>query len=317
MAEYPSLSTFETQVPGLTEAELVKEGGQKAVYRATIEGQTVALKVIALDPRESEPEESDPEEFDSGESDSEESEPDNSSAVERAKREVAILEQVDIPVLARLGPSGLSKIHTDEGRWLYFTEEWIEGINLRKMIHNSRLEPKKVSRLGVDLIQAACWLSDRGLIHRDIKPDNIIWATDRSRFVLLDPGIAFDLYGPSLTSFLGPIGTMGYFSPEQINASPKRTLDFRSDLFTIGVVLYEAAVQEHPFMTANTTPYQTMAGILAVAPKPVVERRRDFPASLSSFIARLLGKAPHLRYRTCKQARQAIEELATTLGVTE
>ena len=300
MVEYPSLSIFEAHVPGLTKADLVKKGGQKAVYRATIDGQTVALKVITLESKET---------------DAEESQADTSAAVERAKREVDILEQADLPVLARLGPSGLSYFETCEGRWVYFTEEWIEGITLRQMIRKSSLDPSQVVRLGVDLIQAACWLSDRGLIHRDIKPDNIIWATERSRFVLLDPGIAFDLYGPSLTSFLGLIGTMGYLSPEQINASPKRNLDFRSDLFTIGIVLYESAVGEHPFMRTNSTPNQTLAGILTETPKAVVERQEHFPITLSDFIARLLGKSPHLRYRKCSMATQAIEELANSLGV--
>ena len=299
MAQYPSLSVLKSQIPGLIEAELVKEGGQKAVYRATIDDQTVALKVIDLEP--SKP-------------DHEESEPTISSSVERAKREVDILSQVDLPVLAKLGPSSISEFDTNEGRWLYFTEEWIEGITLQNMIRNSGLNPVQIARLGVDLIQAACWLSDRGLIHRDIKPDNIIWATDRSRFVLLDPGIAFDLYGPSLTSFPMLVGTMGYLSPEQLDVSLKRTLDFRSDLFAIGVVLHEAATGEHPFMTAQTTPYEILAGILKGRPKAVIEGQSDFPVALSDFIARLLAKAPHLRYRTCELAKRAIEEIADTLG---
>ena len=110
------------------------------------------------------------------------------------------------------------------------------------------------------------------------------------------------------------VGTMGYLSPEQLDISLRRTLDFRSDLFAIGVVLYEAAVGEHPFMTAQTTPHEVLAGILKGRPKAVTESRNDFPVALSDFIARLLAKAPHLRYRTCELAKKAIEEIAVKLG---
>ena len=142
-----------------------------------------------------------------------------------------------------------------------------------------------------------------------------MWAADRSRFILLDPGIAFDLFGPSLTRIPIPVGTMAYLSPEQMDPYRKRTLDFRSDLFAIGVVLYEAAVAEHPFMSVGTTPSQVLAGILTGTPRTVADRIQGFPPDLSDLISRLLGKAPHLRYRTCDRALAAIEEIAASLGV--
>ena len=142
-----------------------------------------------------------------------------------------------------------------------------------------------------------------------------MWATDRSRFVLLDPGIALDLYGPSLTRMPVTVGTMAYLSPEQMDPYRKRSLDFRSDLFAIGVVLYEAAVAEHPFMAVDTTPAQVLAGILVGSPESVADRLEGFPPALSDLISRLLGKAPHLRYRTCDRARAVIEDIAALLGV--
>ena len=300
MAEYPTGMVLAEHVPDIDAAELVQTGGQKAVYRATLGGQAFALKVIAL-----------------GSADVTLDEPDTdiSAVVGRVKREVAILEQVDVPVLARCGPLGLSTIQIGDASWLYFTEEWIEGTRLQHMIRDDGLSPDQIAQMGVDLIQAACWLSNRDLVHRDIKPANIMWATDRSRFVLLDPGIALDLYGPSLT--LGPmlVGTLPYLSPEQMDPSRKRALDFRSDLFAIGVVLYEAAVAEHPFMTVGTTPTQVLAGILTATPQALINRVDDFPQALSDIVARLLGKSPHLRYRTCKRAQAAINTVAQSLGV--
>ncbi len=300
MTEYPTGIDLANHIPGIDAAELVQTGGQKAVYRATLGGQAYALKVVALGPEEVSLEESDT---------------DISAAVERVKREVAILRQVDVPVLARCGPLDLSITKIGGARWLYFTEEWIEGNGLPHMIRDGRLSPDQVAQLGVDLIQAACWLSKRGLVHRDIKPANIMWAFDRSRFVLLDPGIALDLHGPSLTLGPMPVGTIPYLSPEQTDVYKKRSLDFRSDLFAIGVVLYEAAVAEHPFMPVGSTPSQVLAGILTAKPPALVDRLEGFPQALSDLVARLLGKSPHLRYRTCERALAAIEAVAASLGV--
>ena len=308
MTEYPTGTALVGHIPDMANAELVQAGGQKGVYRARIKGQTVALKLIALAPEETMSASSDG-------GTSTEIDADISAVVGRVKREVAILEQADVPVLSKRGPLGLSRIRIGDDRWLYFTEEWIEGESLLDMIRRGRLPPAQVSRLGVDLIQATCWLSGQGLVHRDIKPANVMWANDRSRFVLLDPGIALDLHGPSLTLAPVTVGTMAYLSPEQMDASRKRALDFRSDLFAIGIVLYEAAVAEHPFMSVGTTPTQVLAGILSRTPQPVAVRVQGFPLELSNLVARLLGKAPHLRYRTCDRARAAIEHVAASMGV--
>lgn len=299
MPDYLTGTNLKAYIPGVDAAAFVHKGGQKAVYKATIEGQVVALKVVALGSKRAV---------------SEEQAANMHATVARAQREVDILEQVDVPVLARRGPLDLSILTIGENLWLYFTEEWIEGRTLQAMIRECRLSPQQVARVGVDLVQAVCWLSNRSLVHRDIKPANVMLASDRSRFVLLDPGIALDLYGTSITQVPAPVGTMAYLSPEQMDPSRKRSLDFRSDLFAIGVVLYESAVTEHPFRTSDSTLYQVLSGILTQTPRPVAERIEDFPQNLSTFISRLLGKAPHLRFRTCDRALKTIEEIAAALG---
>lgn len=300
MVQYPGETVVADRIPDVDSAELVETGGQKAVYRATIRGQDFALKVVALDTTQANVEDRDTE---------------TSAVVARVQREVEILGQVDVPVLARLGPTGLSTVQIDGVTWLYFTEEWIEGSSLRAMVRHGSLPSHQVAQLGVDLVQAACWLSDRGLVHRDIKPANVMWACERSRFVLIDPGIALDLYGPSLTHAAVSVGTIGYFSPEQMDPARKRSLDFRSALFTIGVVLYEAAAAEHPFMTLGTDPSQVLAGILTASPTALTDRVQDCPQGLSDLVARLLGKSPHQRFRTCQRARNAFEAVAASLGV--
>ena len=312
MPEYPDGPELVASIPQVDKAELVQKGGQKAVYKARMEGQIVAVKVIPLESDDAISKEAD---ADAIEEVTTEADADMNSAIERAKREVDILDQVDVPVLAKRGPSGLLTFQVRDARWLCFTEEWIEGRTLQAMIGGGRFTPDRIVRLGIDLIQATCWLSSRELVHRDIKPANVMWAEDRSRFVLIDAGIALDRHGPSLTQFPAVVGTMAYLSPEQTDPSRKRSLDFRSDLFAIGIVLYEAAVGKHPFIEIGTTPLQVLASILKKAPKPVAEVVADFPSTLSAFISRLLNKVPHLRFRTCDRAHKAIEGIATELGV--
>ena len=314
MANFPDGLELSASIPDVDSADLVQKGGQKAVYRAVIQGEVVAVKVVAVEP--------DAQTFDEIEVDvsEEEIEPEDAapsvnSAIERAKREVTILEQVDVSVFARRGPLGLATFQFGGRNWLYFTEEWIEGQSLQAMIRQGRLTVEQVVRLGVDLVHAISWLSSREMVHRDIKPANVMWAEDRERFVLIDPGIALDLQGPSLTQFPMAVGTFAYQSPEQMDYARKRDLDFRSDLFALGIVLYEAAAGEHPFMKAGTTAVQAMSGILTDSPKPVNEIVEDFPPVLGDFITRLLQKPPHFRYRTCNLVRRAIEDIATDLGI--
>ena len=103
MPEYPDSSELVDSIPQVEVAELVQKGGQKAVYKATIEGQTVALKVIPFRPEDVIPEDGDPDIVE----DPPEDDFDMNPAVERIKREVAILEQADVPVLSKRGPLGL------------------------------------------------------------------------------------------------------------------------------------------------------------------------------------------------------------------
>ncbi len=112
----PTGATLAAYIPELDNAELVQEGGQKAVFKATIKEHIVALKVITLV---------------SDEASAEDADASMSAVAERAQREVTILEQVDVPVLTRRGPLGLSPINIGTRPCLYFTEEWIEGTTLK------------------------------------------------------------------------------------------------------------------------------------------------------------------------------------------
>ena len=300
MAEYPDESVLQEIIPSLETAILVEHGGQKAVYKALLNGEYVALKMIAVNVQEEAADDMEEE----------------STAVDeiaaRAAREVGILKDVDVPVLARLGSLDLNSVRIGEQPWIYFTEEWIEGNSLRDMLRQETLSLTQLARLGQDLIEAACWLARRNFVHRDIKPANIMWSENRLRFVLLDPGIALDLEGPSLTRSPMVVGTAAYLSPEQMDPTRKRNLDFRSDLFAIGIVLYEAAVGEHPFRPPGTSQKDVWGKILTSTPHAVSARVDEFPVPLSDFISRLLGKKPHMRFRTCDRALADLQCIANS-----
>ena len=305
MPEYPTPSQLAPELPSLDDIELVDHGGQKVVYSAYFDGRKVALKLIPLQDKRSP----------NNEEEEDEEEPDTDTATERAKREFAILEKANTPELAKAGPLGFSTITLGGQNWAYFNEEWIEGRSLDHIIREGPQRPELVAQLAVNLIQAVCWMASQGLIHRDIKPPNIKLANDRSHFVLLDPGIALDLHGPSLTSGAILVGTMGYLSPEQMDLTKKRQLDFRSDLFAAGVVLYEAASGKHPFMSGRTSQTEVLAGIMSHTPPALTLAVPGFPQNLSDLVARFMGKAPHLRFRSCSQALSAAREVADSLGV--
>ena len=110
MADYPEESVLQEHIPGLETASLVARGGQAAVYRAEIDGQVVALKMIAVATQEEEEEEEE-----GGES------PDAGEAFMRAYMEVDILKDVDVPVLPKLGPFGLTSVTIGDQKWLWFT----------------------------------------------------------------------------------------------------------------------------------------------------------------------------------------------------
>ena len=278
MTQPPNEIMLAELIPGLEAADLISIGGQKAVYKAQLGGRAVALKLIGLQPEGLLDE-------DVNEDSDEENVIEVNVPLERARREFEILSQVDVPVLARRGPVDLNIAEVDGKFWLYFTEEWIDGRTLRSMIQEGNLSPEQIVRLGNDLIEAVCWLAERELVHRDIKPANVMFEVERSGYVLIDPGLALDLQAPSLTQANATVGTIHYLSPEQIDPSRKRALDFRSDLFAIGVVLYEAATGEHPFAHRRASLSEVLFGIHHTNPAPVTDKIEGFPPELSKFIS--------------------------------
>ena len=128
-------------------------------------------------------------------------------------------------------------------------------------------------------------------------------------FVLLDAGFAFDVIGESVSAgFL--VGTRIYFSPEQFDYSNRRTgLDFRSDMFALGVTMYEMATRKHPFWSRGQSSEMFYSNVTSLTPEPPSSIVPDFPEELDEIILRMLGKSPHLRYRNCDHLTRALEAI--------
>ena len=265
---------------------LPRSGGQKQVFPCEIDGTKYALKFLATEPAVS---------------------PDADVSVEpvdevlaRARREISIMEKCSSPHLVKLGPIGLTETDIGGQRLLYFSEEWIDGEDLQDRIRRGPLLVASVVSIGRHITSAVEELWTLRKVHRDIKPGNIMTRASTDEHVLLDLGLAFDL-GDNSISGVGLVhGTLKYLSPEQMDYTKRRSLDFRSDLFALGVVMYEAATGTHPFVSQSMSSNHVLAAILTAPAADPRKLRPDLPESLRDIILRLLAKRPHLRYRRCE-----------------
>ena len=271
----------------------VAAGGMKRVYKGTIGGTTYALKFT-----EGPDTEGDLEDFE------------NTDTAIRAKREVETMRECDCPHMVKLGPIGLTFVEFDGQRLIYFTEEFVDGKDLKMILReHGRLLPADVIRLGLHIGRAidALWKMEK--IHRDIKPANVMCRTSNGDFVLLDAGLVFDLGAETVS--VGPVGTRPYFSPEQFDFSNRRTvMDFRSDLFSLGVTMYEMLTGVHPFWEQGDSLASLYNKIVTMPAQPPQERC-EVPDELNEIILRLLGKSPHLRYRRCEMLLDALEKISS------
>lgn len=288
---------IETHFDGVTDVQFLGKGGQKSVFRCRFNGAYYALKfsqspdgILGANPDSTEAEE----------------DPD---VIVRARREVETMRDCKSNHMVKLGPIGLGFVEIEGESLLYFTEELIEGEDLAAWLRSrGKMDCEEIVRLGLHIADAIKGLWDLGKIHRDIKPGNIMRRTNGD-FVLLDAGLAFDVAGESLSGgFL--VGTRIYFSPEQFDYSNRRTgLDFRSDMFALGVTMYQMLTGIHPFWKrgdSSETFYSNVTSASPLKPSAIV---RDVPESLDEIILRLLGKAPHLRYRKCDQLINALKKV--------
>jgi serine/threonine protein kinase len=280
-------------IPQVSDVQFLDRGGQKIVFTGIINNEKYALKFMSPNP------------LDTG-LNSEQI--DNVTA--RAQREVETMQQCSTPYLVRMGPIGLTSDEIDGNPIIYFTEEFIEGRNLIQYLREmGPLSVAELQRLALHISEAINTIWQFSKIHRDIKPGNIMRRDGTGDFVLLDMGLIFDLQDASLSVF--PVGTPFYFSPEQTNFNNRRTvMNFRSDLFSLGIVLYEMAIGRHPFVTPSShTTWDVIGNIVNMTQEQPISHRPDLPQRLNDIIMRLLAKRPALRYRSIALFQLALREV--------
>src|SRR6476469_6652408 len=210
---------------------------------------------------------------------------------------------------AKLSHPHIVPIHTvGEGQGLvYFVMGYVDGESVGGRIkRRGKLPVEEARRIMKETADALSAAHSLGVIHRDIKPDNILLEGTRGRVMVTDFGIAKALSstsGATLTGVGVAIGTPSFMSPEQ--AAGERDIDGRSDLYSLGVVAYQMLTGELPFNAPS------VAGILMkqiTEPAPDLRRKRqDIPEDLALAVARCLEKDPGNRWPTADSLRRALE----------
>jgi len=206
----------------------------------------------------------------------------------------------------------------------FLTMELVEGSSLDHSVTVGGLPAPRVIELGIAMADALAAAHEKGVIHRDLKPANVMLTKD-GRVKVLDFGLAklalsdsnLDLtHAATMTTPLSDagqvVGTVPYMAPEQIRGG---TVDARTDLFALGVVLYELASGKRPF--TGETHADIASTILRDAPKPLRSVREDFPPDLHRIVGRCLEKNPRERFQTALDVSNELRGLRKELERSE
>jgi adenylate cyclase len=273
---------------------LLGAGGMGEVYRARDSklGRDVALKVLppemATDP----------------------------ARLKRFQREARAVAALNHPHIVTI-----HSVDEVEGRH-FLTMELVEGVALGELIPREGLPLDKLLELAISLTDALAAAHEKGIVHRDLKPANIM-VDNRGRVKILDFGLAkmggmpegsdhpgswqrapVNMRLETQTQVGAVMGTLPYMSPEQVQG---RSVGPRSDLFSLGAVLYEMTVGQPPFPGDGST--TLISSILEMSPHPITQLRADVPLGLENILEKCLAKDPHDRYASARDLLDAIQGL--------
>ena len=260
---------------------LLGQGGMGAVYLAddTRLGRRVALKIlppeVAADPER----------------------------MQRFVQEARLASALTHPNVATI-----YEIGQDKDLW-FLAMEFVEGRPLSGRIQQGPLKTPEIVAIGLEIADALDDAHSKGIVHRDIKPANLM-LTQRGHVKILDFGLAKQAATPNsqetqlMTSVGVVMGTVAYMSPEQALG---RDVDARTDIFSLGVVLYEMATGRIPFSGANAQ--ETMAHLLQSMPEATARFNYDVPQELDRVIRKCLEKDPSRRYQSARELMVDLKNL--------
>ena len=274
----PFVDTVEagTQIDSYRVEAPVARSGMASIFRAvdTRDNKVVALKIPHPDM------EADPILFD------------------RFQREAGIGERLDHP--------GVMRVYGGEKRTrVYMVMEWCDGRLLREILSHGKLSQDRAIRIAIEVLMALEYIHENGVVHRDLKPENIMVDAE-DNIKLIDFGIAGDSAARRLTyaNFTATLGTADYISPEQVKG--KRG-DGRSDIYAIGIILYEMLTGKQPFQ--GSSPMEVMNDRLLNFPTPPTVVDPSISPQLQEVIYRALERDPKNRYARAADFARDLEHL--------
>jgi len=228
----------------------------------------------------------------------------NAEALRRFEQEARAASALNHPNIVTIYEIG----KTEEMVWIAM--ELVDGLDLRTLAIREPLNLKAAMRIAVKVMDGLAAAHDRGIVHRDLKPDNVMVTPDG--FVkVLDFGLAKQMRSITSDDTTIPhtspgavFGTVGYMSPEQATG---KEMDYRSDQFSFGVVLYEMLTRVRPFDRESKT--ETMAAILRDDPPPPSSINDEVPYDLDRLVSRCLAKHPRDRYASTRDLARDLREI--------
>jgi eukaryotic-like serine/threonine-protein kinase len=229
---------------------------------------------------------------------------------ERFRREIQLAAQLQHPHIVPLYSAG------EHGDLLYYTMPFIEGESLKHAIHEHGTKKpftlREVVRILHDVSDALAYAHARGVIHRDIKPGNVL--RSGSHAVVTDFGVAkaisASLPAVGMTTSGMAIGTPAYMAPEQLAGDP--AADHRVDIYAVGLLAYELLTGEAPFN--ETSPQATLAAQMTREPTSVSRKRADVPPALAALVMKCLAKVPEQRPQTAHELVVELDAMAIGSG---
>jgi serine/threonine-protein kinase len=233
-------------------------------------------------------------------------------SIERFKREIMLAARLQHPHIVPLHSAG-------ESQGLpYFTMPFVEGESLRvRLAKQGELPVSEAIRILREIASALSYAHEHGIVHRDIKPDNVLLSGGSA--MVTDFGVAKALSASSnaehgaATSLGVALGTPAYMAPEQATADP--AMDHRADIYAFGVLAYELLTGQPPFV--GRTPQNLLAAHVTEAPETISKRRATLPPALAALVMRCLEKRPADRAQTVAEIVHALDTITAPSGGTQ